>query len=238
MITIALYDINISNAMSIRNEIENCSKKIGLQYSITVYTNQDELLLDHHKYSAVFISTDFKGNDAADIAKSIRLDSHEIKLIFISDNERAVHKIIRHQPFAFIRKSFMEIDLSETLSLLFYETNAKGKLFTFKTENSTVNLNVNDINYFETFGHVIEINIDNQIIPVRTSLKTLENQFSGYGFVRIHKSYLVNYRYVFAVSRQNITLSNMKKLPIGKGKANEIRTKLKGYLNNQCTISV
>lgn len=74
------------------------------------------------------------------------------------------------------------------------------------------------------------------MIPVRESLKSLENRFGQYGFVRIHKSYLVNFRFVYAVSRQNITLHNMKTLPVSKGRANEIRDELKFYLGG-CSMT-
>ncbi len=230
---IAVYDNDIDSAVYIINSIENCMRRYNQQYEIMLYTDKDELLLDHNKYSIFFISTDFKDADDAALAKIIKLSSPDSRLIFVSGNQRGAYKAIQYQPFAFIRKAYMDIDISDAVSTLVHEINGKGKLFTFRTENSTVNLNINDISYFETFGHTIEINLKDKIIPVRDSLRSLENQFSQYGFLRIHKSYLVNCRFVYSVSSRSITLHNMKTLPVGKGRANEIRDRLKLYLDKR-----
>lgn len=231
MIEMAVFDNDIESAVYIRNSVENCMRRYSQQYEIMLYTSRDELLLDHDKFDVIFISTEFKDTDDAALAKTIKLSSPLTKLIFVSGNQRAAYKAIKYQPYAFIRTSYMDIDISEAVSSFIHEINGKGKLFTFKTENATININVNDISYFETFGHTIEINLNDRVIPIRGSLKSLENQFSQYGFVRIHKSYLVNCRFVYAVSRQNITLHNMKTLPVSKGRADEIRDRLKGYLD-------
>lgn len=232
----AVYDNDIEGALYIRNSIENCLRKYIWQYEITLYTNKDELILDHSKFSTVFISTEFKDADAAAVSKIIRLSSPDVRLIFVSGNQRAAYKVIPYHPFAFIRKAYMETELPEAISSLIYELSEKEKLFTFRTENTTVNINVNDINYFETYGHTVEINTNDKVIHVRDSLKSLENQFAQYGFLRIHRSYLVNCRFVYAVSSHNITLHNMKTLPVSKGRANEIRSRLKGYLDKRYSV--
>ncbi len=230
-INVAVYDKNISHAISIRNELEHHSKRFNLDINITLYTYKDELLLDNNKFNTIFISTDFKDNDTTELSKYIRLVNDDINLVYISENQKDAYKIICHQPFAFIRRSLIDIDLPEVLSSLFHKFNTDRRFVTFKTEKSIVNLNINDISYFETFGHVIEINSKDQVIPIRTSLKSLENQFRQFGFVRTHKSYLVNYRYILAVNRQNITLTTKTTLPLGKGKLNEVKTIMKSSFN-------
>lgn len=236
MIKIAVYDKDIESAVNIRNSVENCLRRYSQQYEIILYTDRDEILLDNNKFGIFFISTEFKDADDASLAKIIKISLPTSKLIFVSGNQREAYRTIQFQPFAFVRKKYMDIDVSEAVSAFVHDINGKEKLFTFKSGNATVNININDISYFETFGHTTEINLGDRVIPVRESLKSLENRFGQYGFVRIHKSYLVNFRFVYAVSRQNITLHNMKTLPVSKGRANEIRDKLKFYLGG-CSMT-
>ena len=227
MIKTAICDNNLNNAIIIKNSIEQFSNKFRLRCDISIYTSGNELIIDHHKYKAIFINTNIKDKSADNIARYIRMSGEKTRLIFISDNERTACQIIKYQPFGFIHNINLQSELTELLPSLFLEINGEDQYFTFKSESGTVNLKIKDINYFETFGHVIEINTDNKVIPIRTTLKLLEDKFKGFGFFRIHKSYLVNVRSVFSVNRHYVTLNNMKTLPIGNSRTEVLNNIIK-----------
>lgn len=223
----AICDNNLNNAIIIKNSIEQFSKRFSHKCDVNIYTSGSELILDHYKYKAIFINTNIKDISAENIAKYIRMSGEKTKLIFISDNVRTAFKIIKYQPFGFIRNINLLSELYEILPSLFLEVVGEDQYFTFKTESGMVNLKITEINFFETFGHVIEINMENKIIPIRTTLQLLEDKFRSYGFYRIHKSYLVNVRAIFSVNRHYVTLKNMKTLPIGKSRTDELKKLIK-----------
>ncbi|MBE5717087.1 MAG: LytTR family transcriptional regulator [Ruminiclostridium sp.] len=46
---------------------------------------------------------------------------------------------------------------------------------------------------------------------------------SAYGFIRIHKSFIVNTRFIFSVERNNIILTDNSSLPVSRTKTEEIK---------------
>ena len=45
----------------------------------------------------------------------------------------------------------------------------------------------------------------------------------GCGFLRVHKSYLVNYRYIKSINAKSVVISNDDEIPISHGRKTEIQ---------------
>lgn len=66
------------------------------------------------------------------------------------------------------------------------------------------------------------------------SLKTLEEKWKGYGFIRIHKNYLVNAKYVAEVGVRTIRLSDGTELDMGKNRRKMITELVKQQKERIC----
>ena len=75
MIKTAICDNNLNNAIIIKNSIEQFSNKFRLRCDISIYTSGNELIIDHHKYKAIFINTNIK-----DKARTILPDTFECRV--------------------------------------------------------------------------------------------------------------------------------------------------------------
>jgi len=67
---------------------------------------------------------------------------------------------------------------------------------------------------------------DGEVIETRKSLMDFEKELEGKGFVRIHKSHLVNADYVKAIKNYKVTMLDGELLPIPKEKYREIKDKI------------
>ena len=63
------------------------------------------------------------------------------------------------------------------------------------------------------------------VVEIHSSMEILEKELSSKGFLRVHKGYLVNYRYISYIANLNITLTNGDILPISRDKNTEIKEK-------------
>jgi len=83
-----------------------------------------------------------------------------------------------------------------------------------KSDKKIIKLNLNEIFYVEAYGNYIKI-FEEKMILTPSSLTDFFKYLSD-DFVRIHKSYIVNFRHVKLIEGNQILLANGEKLPIGK----------------------
>ena len=53
-------------------------------------------------------------------------------------------------------------------------------------------MNLKDITHIQSWGNYVRIFYNNQMKLDRRSLSDLENELNEFGFIRVHKSYIVN----------------------------------------------
>ena len=60
-------------------------------------------------------------------------------------------------------------------------------------------------------------------MELHRSMQELEEELTPQGFLRIHKGYLLNYRFIRRIGDNEVTLTSEERLPISRRKYQEIR---------------
>lgn len=85
-----------------------------------------------------------------------------------------------------------------------------------KSGHEYVKVERKDIIYVKSDSDYTEIILKNQKILSSESLKYWENELTDYDFIRIHKSFLINFSKVKKVRSTQVQMDNQEKLPIGR----------------------
>lgn len=225
---IAIGNKRINISILIKEKILETSKKLNIPVNISIFTNGTELLIDKNKFDIIFLDTDMNDITGIQIANCIRITNNTTKLIFISDNDELVFQVLKYQPYRFIRKRYLNNELKEAI-LSFFQSAKNSNTFICRSGNINIPVNLNEICFFEIFGHNIEVHTVNKKFHITGTLNTLQNQLEPFGFMRIHKSYLVNIKHILNFDSKNITMSNMIVLPFSKYRNAEFKRKIKDY---------
>lgn len=94
---------------------------------------------------------------------------------------------------------------------------------TFTFQSKLISLPYNKIKYIEAYGHEVVIHTTDTDIRTTRSLSETEKALSSYGFIRVHKSFIVNTRSIFSVERNNIILTDNSSLAVSRAKTEEIK---------------
>lgn len=87
---------------------------------------------------------------------------------------------------------------------------------TIKTDKKHVIVNIDEIEYLQSLGNYVKVWFDQQFLLTPKTLSSFENQLPTDVFIRIHKSYILNKKFVDFFEGNMIFLKNGTSLPIGK----------------------
>ena len=65
------------------------------------------------------------------------------------------------------------------------------------------------------------------------SLSEFEKELAPFDFIRTHKSYLVNCKYIYAIEKGHIVLDDKTEIPLSRYRAGEVREKFRSYIRGE-----
>ena len=97
------------------------------------------------------------------------------------------------------------------------------KDFIVKVKSDSFKILYKDIFYFESYGHDILIKTESNTYKMGGSLKKLEEEIAQHQFIRIHKSFLVNIKYIYSINSDTVTLTDKSTIPLSKERRAAVR---------------
>jgi len=94
-------------------------------------------------------------------------------------------------------------------------TNESSRIY-IKSDKKQVQLNLDEIHYLESLGNYVKVWEGQKFLLTPRTLSSFESQLPADTFIRIHKSYILNKKYVHYIEGNIIRLKNGKELPLGK----------------------
>lgn len=209
-------------------------------FEIFCFISGRALLEAHNRknFDVIFLDIDMPNLTGFDVAKSIRAEFSKCYIIFITSHSELVYDSFDFQPFDFIRKNSRDIlikGLNNAAEKLMFHIK-QNETFTFEDEFSRSHIvPIRNIVYLESEKHYVDFFVSDEDSPfrMRTTIKDYENKFEKYDFIRIHKSYIVNLRYVDFIDKSNdeIELKTIsKRLPLSRNLKKEVIEKHILYL--------
>ncbi len=105
-------------------------------------------------------------------------------------------------------------------------SNSKTNYIDIISNYEHIIINTQSIIYIESYMRDVMIYTSSGKFKSRKKISTLYQELEYFGFIQIHKSYLVNDKYIDYVTTQEMVLSNQVILPIGR----KFKDKVKKYL--------
>jgi len=81
---------------------------------------------------------------------------------------------------------------------------------------------ISQIYYFEVINRIVTVHYQGGSFEFYSTLRKLEDSLVKRGFVRVHRAFLVAERFITAFNREEITLNNGVKIPVGGKYINNI----------------
>lgn len=227
MMRVAICDDDLKFIKSFQNRLEKILRQLNVEYEINCYCNGRDFFKELESFDAVFLDIDMPEMGGMEIAEYIN-QNHPMPILFLTAYNELVYSSIQFQPFRFIRKDHMDFELEEAVSALH-----KHILIQFQkqpiclhTPDGDLAMSIKDIKYAEIYGHWIKIHTRvGSFFYCYGSLKEFEKQWEKYGFVRTHKSYLINGHYIYSIQKDTVIMDGGEKVILSRNRAQNVMKK-------------
>ncbi|GFP76528.1 LytR/AlgR family response regulator transcription factor [Clostridium fungisolvens] len=193
------------------------------------YTKAQDLLYATctvKNYHILFLDIDMPGMDGIELCRKIRKNNSNVMVIFITNKEELVFQTFEVRPFRFIRKAHFSEELPALVSDIIREfQEQKGFMITIRELHSDkiYSFNIKEIIYIEVILKHCRIVTTSKEVNIQYKIMDFEKHLREHGFLRPHRSFLVNYRYIFSIQKDSLILDNKASIPLSRNRVSAIK---------------
>ena len=190
-------------------------------YTFTDAASVSEQILSGCDIALLDIDFDGAEYNGMDIARKLRSLRSDTVIIFVTNFIEYAPEGYEVQAFRYILKRDLEADLKVVLPLALKQLNQET--LPIQVNGEIIKVPLDDILYLEVQQHNVTV-VTRRLTPDRkpkeycfyATLSDLEGRLEPLGFLRIHKSYLVNMKHLKKFQCREATLDNGMILRVGE----------------------
>jgi DNA-binding LytR/AlgR family response regulator len=143
------------------------------------------------------------------------LNTLKVPFIYITSfsDKKTVQLAVAQEPKGYIVKPFSEEEIEEVLSKVV--VGLRPIYITIKDAFSRTKILINEIQYMKSENVYVEIYTKRKMYITRCKLSELIEEIEDENFVRVHRSYVVNKKFIERSSSQEI-LVNGERIPVSR----------------------
>lgn len=229
MIKIAICDDDKVILDYVYNRVKLICDELTTEAHIEGFLQGDKFLSQQedgiNSFDILFLDIDMPLVTGFDIAKLIRKSDEKTIIIFLTSRDELVYESFKYRPFRFIRKQKLDEELSEVLASAINSIQKSiVHKYNFNTDLGEVILFVEDILYIECINRKVYLKTEEREYYVKGSqFNQVVSEFLDKNFILIHRTCLVNLKYIFSIGKIDITLDNGTMLPMSRYKTKDVK---------------
>lgn len=220
MLKIAICDDEKKLLNIIVPEIKAAFFRQHTDVQITAYESAVRLredLFGGTRFQLIFLDISMPDMNGIILAQHLKKVAPQTMILFLSSHEETVFDAFKAAPFRFIRKRTFRSEIDGiVLDILATLNEQEIVRILLADKKGQFSVNPYEIIFAEAASRTCSLTTVSGIIETRTTFSSLEKELEPYGFLKIHRSILVNYRYIHSIKGNELLLDDGRSLPISK----------------------
>lgn len=238
MLRIALCDDEAYELELLSGIILEYARNKNLKITVEPFQNEKELLLCPQNFDVIFLDIQMGDANGIEVAKSIRERDKQVKIIYVTNFSNYQVDAFSVRAFGYVVKPIAYDTIAGQLDdvITYTASEEDAAAFTFNTNAGIKTLNVNDIYYFESSNHKIQIVTKERTYLISDSIPNILNSLRSHGFSMPHKSFVINLLYVSNIKGYDVLLTSGDIIPISQKRAVEFKAEFHTFLRNNFNL--
>lgn len=239
MIKVAFCDDELSILKELIVLIDKYRVERNREIEYAAFNSPLELLIQIEKgirFDALFLDVVMPGENGIEVAKEIRRYDNNVKIIFLTSSAEFAVQSYTVGAYFYQLKPIWEESFFRLLDSAISECEKEQQCsLILRCKTGIARIELDKLEYCEVIGRTLLFHIANGTVVERVgSLDELAGQLMQFeNFLRPHRSYLINMKYIQNISSKVITLTCLAQIPIPHGKYSEIKDIYLEYAFNE-----
>ncbi len=225
---IAVCDDDKKICSQIEKILLDYSSRNCLKIQVDIFFSGESLLSyikQGHSYDLIYLDIDMGGMNGVEVGLQLRkvMKDYTTEIVYISGIDGYDRQLFDVQPLHFIAKPIKASIVIDDLKLAMERAQKSNVFFQYQKLHDIYKTPVNDIIYFESQNREMKIITTRGEDYFYGNIEDIELKVAGHQFLRIHRSFLINYNHVAILRYSEVVMSNGAILPISRSKRQGFR---------------
>ncbi len=199
---------------------------------ISDYNSAESFLFAYEVDASIdilLLDIQMKVMDGVALARQIREGNDAVQIIFITGYPDFMAEGYEVSALHYLLKPVHPNKLFEVLDRAAKQVAKSSELLLLPVDDAYVRIPADDILYVEASNHTLEVRTTHETYTVKMPLYELEGKLTR-DFVRCHRCYVVNLRYIRKITRTEVTLDSGCTLPLSRRLYADVNRAMMRYL--------
>lgn len=236
MLRIALCDDDPTVIQEYAAQLRELCKRHGLEASFFNFRNGEQLLFylsdSPNLFEIIFLDILMKHTSGIQVARTLR-DMHcRSQIIFLTTSEEYVFDSFEALPLSYLVKDTVTPEKLEAVFLKAVKKAMEHEEACYVVTSSSVTKSIplTRISYFEVKNRIITVYYNEQTFDFYSKLDTVEHELASKGFLRTHRSFLVNCAHIDRIEKSDLYLRDGTRIPVSSKHYRDVKENFSKYL--------
>ncbi len=230
---IAIVEDEPASATRLKQYIERYGQENGIAFNVELFADGAAITEGYRPvWDIIFMDIKMSGMDGLAAAREIRRTDPAVLILFITNLAQYAIQGYEVNAFDYVLKpvTYHAFSMKLHLALRMLMRNEAHYLL-LNRGGDVQRVPVSHLQYVEVYSHQFHYHtMEGTIVLTMTrTLTDLEEELRPHGFVRCHKGFLINLRYVEAVRGASVLVAG-EELPVSRNRRKDVLSALLSYM--------
>ncbi|MBQ4060279.1 MAG: response regulator transcription factor [Lachnospiraceae bacterium] len=233
MLRIGICDDDEQFALLLEEMVLNYAKTKGLSIDTQTFMSSDKLfecIEEEGLFDILFLDIELGNETGVDIGMTIRSDlkNETMQIVYVSAKEEYAMQLFNIRPMNFLVKPINYQKVAYILDEYERLYDFQNRFFTYNIGKRKYRMNENCILYFQSQGKKIKMITQDGTIEFYGKLSDAIPHLNERMFCVVHKSFVINMRYVSQHRSDSILMLDGTEIPISQSMKQTVKDKILG----------